>query len=339
MRRRAFALLVVAVCVLALPGNLFARSSSRATGLPLPCGLLLPCPPPPPPPPPTPTPPPTPSPPGWVGGHFDGHAGRWRAWIGISRDGKQLTSAAVEFISGRCSNGERFGSGLGRKVHVPIAPNGNVRLREAFRHAYWFDRSGHRVYGREALSIALHVAGDRVTGSFVDRFHSRQFSCRSRRVHIFAYRDGTPQAPLVRGQVATGAYRYPVGEIGMEPSMRVYLPQQEITQMRFTWTLVCPGRGYPQHFHLVEVPIHYGKHGPVFFQHASGEVHGRGLVQRYRWRLSGRFYHRGPHNRADGAYYASGRWWSVLTVYRGHKKLATCHSSPNSQFVLDGPHG
>jgi hypothetical protein len=241
----AVAVLLAAVWCLvpaagALPVPHAARGSAHAE--PLVCTILTPCPPPPAnPTPPAPAQPVSQPPTADAGARYDGfRVPGWRAEFTVSRNGSSVREYAIGFTEGHCSNGMRFTSGNVARIADGIAHDGQASGSRHFARAYILSPSGKRIDGHETMSFNLQFAGDRLDGSFHDLFIASHLRCSSGWVPFTAYRDGTPQAPLIGKLVDTGVYRT-TAHIGFgDPmTMHVYLPQQDVASMTVTWFLDC----------------------------------------------------------------------------------------------------
>ena len=153
----------------------------------------------------------------------------------VAPDGAKLTAYVFSFARGRCSDGGSYASGLGGTIPggSPLSAAGDVSYSRTYRSAYSFTRAHRRVSGTEVLSFALRFRSDDVSGVLRDRFRSASLHCHSGPVSFTAWRDGTARAPLYNDEIWSGRY------IGTENRLNVWLPLGLITNMHFTWPVLC----------------------------------------------------------------------------------------------------
>jgi hypothetical protein len=265
-----------------------------------------------------------------AGARYDGfRVPGWRAEFTVSRNGSSVREYAIGFTEGHCSNGMRFTSGNVARIADGIAHDGQASGSRHFARAYILSPSGKRIDGHETMSFNLQFAGDRLDGSFHDLFIASHLRCSSGWVPFTAYRDGTPQAPLIGKLVDTGVYRT-TAHIGFgDPmTMHVYLPQQDVASMTVTRFLDCHiGNTRRFVWRFFNLPIHYRGGRATFGIGGHGTARpGHGVIARFHWKLTGRFTHEGDYQRQEGWYGVAVGLEYVVNVYRDGVRVNSCNA-------------
>jgi hypothetical protein len=322
--------IAVSVVALALAVPALAHASPELCGLP----LLPACPVPPPVPPPAPTTPttttptaaPTTTPPLVdAGAQYDGRD-RFHSYavIGVSKDGYRLSAFDLGFVHGSCSNHDRyyseFGDSIGHGAVIDAA--GRVSYTSGFKsNATFITARGKLVKGREEVSFTIRFSAGRLDGTLHDTFRSATLRCSSGPVAFAAYPAGSAQAPLHDATTGTGRYTGQASGNGGAFSLRMFLPLRWITSLRVGWEAFCRnGYTFRSTSTLYLLPVT----GSRFSLHTAGLVRAdrHGLYERFRVRLTGRFF-------AQGAYYAvAGTWEWSDGVYRSGRRLGACSTGP-----------
>lgn len=262
---------------------------------------------------------------------YDGRDGSvsYLASVFIARRAGVKSTFVIAFEQGRCSDGGVYGGTDGpySRQGVKVTPSGVAAFRGYYRTAYWFTRTGRRVWGSERFDVLMHVTSTLVSGVLTDRFTSRRLRCSSGPVTFTAWRDGTPEAPFDTAYATTGRYSGK-SDYGDSMSMNVFLPLGVATRIRVVLRTgqFCSGQIHatgPAVFIFTDVPI-----GASGFSVRGHRFWTRGGVHyRQRWSLVGNPV-RAP------------RFDLVVSGWVGARRIGTCRTaSGGDQFTLTPPHG
>jgi hypothetical protein len=156
--------------------------------------------------------------------------------VQVSDNGDDVSRFTFQFDHGRCSDGTPYASYWPGKGAWAITDAG-ATLRAGGR-GFTYDRRGRKRFGHESVTVRLHFAGNRLTGTASDHFSGRGYVCSSGTLTLSAARVGSSAAPLKTTWARTAIYSYHNSSGSIE--MDVFLPLHMISWLRAKWTFRCP---------------------------------------------------------------------------------------------------
>jgi hypothetical protein len=156
--------------------------------------------------------------------------------VQVSDNGDHVSQFTLQFDHGRCSDGTPYASYWPGKGAWPIT-NAAATLSAGGR-GFTYDRRGRKRFGRESVTVRLHFAGNRLTGTASDHFSGHGYECSSGAFTLSAARVGSSAAPLQTPWARTAIYFYDNSSGSIE--MNVFLPLHMISWLRAKWTFRCP---------------------------------------------------------------------------------------------------
>jgi hypothetical protein len=156
--------------------------------------------------------------------------------VQVSDNGDHVSQFTLQFDHGRCSDGTPYASYWPGKGAWAIT-DAAATLRAGGR-GFTYDRRGRKRFGHESVTIRLHFASNRLTGTASDHFSGRGYECASGTLTFSAARVGSSAAPLKTPWARTAVYSYHNSSGSIE--MDVFLPLHMISWLRAKWTFRCP---------------------------------------------------------------------------------------------------
>jgi hypothetical protein len=174
--------------------------------------------------------------------------------VSVSRNGHRIDRVLVEFRHGRCNDGQRYAGQVVRVGAWSISERGKGVFAVHSRHAYWFNKAGHRVNGSESTVMHFRFDGNRMSSTLVDRFSGGGIHCASGAVRMQAARVGTARAPIYDAGAVSGAYSG--GTAHGRWRFFAYVPLHMVSELKYHWTLRCPkGKTYRYTTEFVDIPL------------------------------------------------------------------------------------
>lgn len=263
----------------------------------------------------------------YPGARYDGrqHGLQSLASIQVSADGQSLAQYVVLFHHGRCSDGHPYHSfGVGTAKGAQIDSSGRLSYTHPFSRAVNFDRTGHRVTGRERVSLRMTFEGNRVSGLIHAQFRSKRIKCDSGAVDFTAWRDGTPRAPLSNHTLSTGRYQKMVRKTRVAVVL-VFLPLHLISAIQFKWSAKCQN-GYTLHTRatFTNVPLT----GSRFRASGASRVRTKGgVIAHEAYRLAGQFFN-------HSGYQVRWRYVFHVRYFRGARSAGGCDGTSKYTAAL-----
>ncbi|HEY5316511.1 MAG TPA: hypothetical protein VIJ20_00925 [Solirubrobacteraceae bacterium] len=263
------------------------------------------------------------------------YAGRnsfhWYDVITVAKDGQRLSAFDLGFQHGSCSNHQPYYSEFGSSVKhgAAIDSAGRVSYSTGFySHATFLTTRGNVIKGREEIAFTIHFTAGRLSGTLRDTFISAKLRCSSGPVSFAAYPFGTTQAPLHDATAGTGRYAGESSE-NSRVALQVFLPLRWVHSFRITWRAYCRnGYSFRSTSTLDLLFITRSR----FSTYSAGLVPAdrKGLYERFRMRLTGKFLVQSPN------YSVEGTWKWSDAIYRAGRRLGSCTTGPVT-FSATGP--
>jgi hypothetical protein len=174
--------------------------------------------------------------------------------LGVNRNGHRLDRVLAEFRHGRCSDGQRYAGEVARDGVWSIRRRGKGVFAVHTRHAYWFNKAGHRVSGSESTVMHFRFDGNRMSSTLADHFSGGGIRCVSGEVRMHGWRVGTARAPIYDAGGITGTYAG--GSAHGRWSFHAYVPLHAVSELEYHWTMHCPkGKSYKYITKFFNIPL------------------------------------------------------------------------------------